>query len=205
QDFSAVLSDLSDHFRVHFDPAWFDAQLSFRFPLAGTVDIAGAHVELRNAIEPWPTLGEEGAVGGTTRFVDSSMERLQLRITNLPDSAVPTVNGIEIPLQDTGEGLIAGIKFRAWWPAHCLHPTIQPHAPLTFDFVDLRTRHSLGGCTYHVAHEGGRAHETRPINDLEAEGRRLARFTQFHTPGQINIRRLPDSDEFPCTLDLRRL
>ncbi|WP_147125279.1 DUF2126 domain-containing protein [Shimia ponticola] len=205
QDFAAVLGDLSGHFRLKFDPEWFDAQLSFRFPLAGTVDVAGAHLELRNAIEPWPTLGEEGAIGGTTRFVDSSMERLQLRITGLPQGVVPTVNGVEIPMHGTDQGLIAGIKFRAWWPAHCLHPTIPPHAPLTFDLVDQKTRHSLGGCTYHVAHEGGRAHETRPINELEAEGRRLARFTQFHTPGEITIRQIPRQGEFPHTLDLRRL
>ncbi|MCV6587211.1 MAG: transglutaminase family protein [Marinibacterium sp.] len=205
QDFETVLSDLSAHFGVTFDPDWFQAQLAFRFPVAGTADVAGCEIELRNAIEPWPTLGEEGTIGGTTRFVDSSCERLQVRFRDLPDGLLPTVNGVRIPLVETDDGHVAGIRFRAWWPAHCLHPTVAPHAPLTFDLYDPDLGRSRGGCTYRVAHQGGRAHETRPVNDLEAEGRRLARFDHGHTPGPFVLRHLDPHPEFPTTLDLMRL
>ncbi|MEO0486820.1 MAG: transglutaminase family protein [Pseudomonadota bacterium] len=205
EDFRSVLGELSAHFKMPFEPAWFQAQLAFRFPLAGEAEVAGAKMELRNAIEPWPTLGEQGMVGGTTRFVDSSCERLELRIRDLPEGLVPTVNGVEIPLTATEYGHVAGIRFRAWHPAHCLHPQVLPHAPLTFDLVDPAHGRSVGGFTYRVSHEGGRAHEDRPINDLEAEGRRISRFDLSHTPGPVARRVLPPHPEFPVTLDLMRL
>ena len=205
EDFKSVLADLEDNLGIEFDPAWFKAQLAFRFPIVGEAEVAGATIELRNAIEPWPTLGEEGSIGGTTRFVDSSMERIQLTIKDLPEGLVPTVNGVEIPLTKVDDDTyVAGIKFRAWWPAHCLHPTIPPHAPLVFDLVDPKLGRSVGGCTYKVAHSGGRAHEFRPINELEAEGRRLARFDLSHTPGPLAVRKVGISEEFPITLDMRR-
>ena len=192
EDFAAVLADLSSGLGIAFDPAWFEAQLAFRFPIAGKTRIGETEIEIRNAIEPWPTLGEEGMVGGTTRFVDSSLERLQVKITDLRDGLVPCVNGVALPLTKIDDRTsVAGVKFRAWWPAHCLHPTIFPHAPLTFDLVDPTQARSIGGCTYRVDHQGGRAHETRPINDLEAEGRRLARFDASHTPGPMAIRPRP--------------
>lgn len=205
QDFQAVLAELSAHFKQTFDPAWFEAQLAFRFPVAGSTKIGDTEIEIRNGIEPWPTLGEEGRVGGTTRFVDSSCERLQVLIRNLPKAVIPTVNGVELPITKTDQGHVAGVRFRAWWPAHCLHPTIGPHAPLTFDLYDPKSSHSLGGCSYRVSHQGGRAHETRPVNDLEAEGRRLARFDNFHTAGTMVLRTLPPHPDFPVTLDLMRL
>ena len=205
EDFKSILADLSEQFGMRFDPAWFEAQMAFRFPVAGRTEVQGCEIEIRNAIEPWPTLGEEGTVGGTTRFVDSSCERIQLRCKNLPKDCFPTVNGVRIPLTETEDGHIAGIRFRAWWPSHCLHPTIAPHAPLTFDLYDPALGRSRGGCTYRVSHQGGRANETRPVNDLEAEGRRLARFDQSHTPGPFAIREIPQNPEFPVTLDLMRL
>ncbi|WP_158964867.1 transglutaminase family protein [Chachezhania sediminis] len=206
EDFKAVLADLSANLGMEFDPEWFKAQLAFRFPIAGEANVDGTEIEIRNAIEPWPTLGEEGSIGGTTRFVDSSLERVQVTIRNLKKGVIPTVNGVEIPLTKVDdETWVAGVKFRAWWPAHCLHPTIPPHAPLVFDLVDPKQGRSLGGCTYRVAHSGGRAHEFRPINELEAEGRRLARFDHFHTPGPMAARHVARSEEFPLTLDMRRL
>ncbi len=159
---------------------------------------------LHNAIEPWPTMGEEGMIGGTTRFVDSSCERLQVTFEGLKPGIVPTVNGVAIPLTEVDGKQIAGIRFRAWWPAHCLHPSINTHAPLTFDLFDPRVSRSVGGCTYRVAHQGGLSHEKRPINDLEAEGRRLARFDHFHTPGLMTMRQIPKHPDFPITLDLMR-
>lgn len=201
-DFNEVLSDLSEALGQHFDAAWFAAQFEFRFPLAGRVEVAGATVELRSAIEPWNVLGEEGTVGGTARFVDSSVERIQVRATDLGDNIL-TCNGVELPLDRDG---VAGVRFRAWRPPSCLHPTIGEHGPLVFDVISPRIGRSLGGCVYHVHHPGGRSHETRPINALEAEGRRLARFDiGGHTPGPVRLRPAPPNPDCPHTLDLRRV
>lgn len=205
EDFQTVLADLSQGLGIPFDPDWFAAQRAFRFPLAGQTEAAGAAIELRHAIEPWPVLGEEATIDGTTRLVDSSMERMQVRITGLRDGLVPTCNGITLPLMALDDGsVISAVRFRAWLPSRCLHPTIKPHIPLVFDLVDAEQSRSVGGCTYFAAHRGGRAHEDRPINELEAEGRRLARFSHEHTPGLIAPRRAEPSVEFPRTLDLRR-
>ncbi|MEO1000457.1 MAG: transglutaminase family protein, partial [Pseudomonadota bacterium] len=212
-DFQEVLAEASEALGLRLDPEWFRAQYEFRFPLAGSVEVAGVGIELRSAIEPWHVLGEEGTVGGTARYVDSSLERLQVRVTGeLGDRYALAVNGIEVPLSEagagtgTGGGGIAGIRFRAWQPPSALHPTIPPHGPLVFDLVDRHAGRSVGGCTYHVSHPGGRSHETRPVNALEAEGRRLARFfAGGQTPGPMVPRRVPRDPEYPHTLDLRRV
>ena len=206
EDFETVLSDLSDGLGIAFDPTWFAAQRAFRFPRAGETKVAGTTIELRHAIEPWPVLGEEATANGTTRLVDSSMERMQVKISGLRDGLVPTCNGVALPLTELEDGsVISAVRFRAWLPAKCLHPNIKPHVPLIFDIVDTTQSRSLGGCTYFAAHPGGRAHEDRPINELEAEGRRLARFSHEHSTGLVVPQYLPRSSEFPRTLDLRRV
>jgi uncharacterized protein (DUF2126 family) len=207
EDLEQVLAELRDH-GFAFDPAWFGPHYEFRFPRYGSFSHGTLEVELRGALEPWHVLGEEGAVGGTARYVDSSLERLQVRATGLmPGRYALGCNGIELPLAGTGrqgEG-VAGVRFRAWQPPRCLHPTIPVQAPLTFDLVDTWSGRAVAGCRYHVAHPGGRAFETFPVNAFEAEGRRLARFFPFgHTPGPLSLRRAPPSGELPVTLDLRR-
>jgi uncharacterized protein (DUF2126 family) len=153
-------------------------------------------------------LGEEGAVGGTARYVDSSLERLQVKATGLPPKRYAiTCNGAPLPLQPTGVGgeFIAGVRYRAWQPPSALHPTIGVHTPLTFDIVDGWMNRSLGGCQYNVMHPGGRNYNTFPVNAFEAESRRLERFFRIgHTPGAIKPGNPRIDPEFPFTLDMRK-
>ena len=210
-DFHDVLQEMR-RAGYAFDDAWFAPHFEFRFPLVGAVQTMGIELTLRNALEPWHVMGEEGSTGGTVRYVDSSLERIEARVTGMnPSRYVVTVNGKAMPMQPTGVTgeFVSGVRYKAWNPPSALHPTIGVHAPLTFDIVDTWMNRSLGGCQYHVTHPGGRNYDTFPVNAYEAESRRMARFFRMgHSPGSLQVPpatvHVPGSREFPFTLDLRQ-
>jgi len=204
-DFQSVLSDLSTAHNMPFRSNWYNAQFEFRFPEVGRTEVEGLTLSLRNAIEPWLVLGEESTGGGTSRYVDSSLERVEVTVAGpWSDRYILTCNQIEVPLHDYGPNLKgSGIRFRTWQPWSSLHPTIPAHAPLVLDLYDKTVGRSVGGMTYHVAHQGGRAHETRPVNELEAEGRRRVRFVPGHTPMEFVPRTPPANAWQMYTMDLR--
>lgn len=205
-DFKDVIKDLNDH-GFPIKEEWFEPQFEFRFPHLGTAQYDDIRIDLRQALEPWHVLGEEGAVGGTARYVDSSLERLEVEVNGLTgDRYILTCNGIKLPLQKTGKHghAIAGVRFRAWQPPSCLHPTIGIHAPLTIDIYDTWSNRALGGCRYNVSHPGGKSFDLVPINAYEAEGRRLALFEGGgHSAGRLSVHPSTDNPEYPHTLDLR--
>ncbi len=208
-DLGVALRKIEAGLGVRIEREWFRAQYDFRFPLAGRIEHDGVVLALRSALEPWPVLGEEGTAAGVARFVDSSLERVQVSIEGAFDAVSLEVacNGRLAPLQagERADQRLCGVRFRTWLPASALHPTIQPHGPLIFDLIDPRLGRAVAGCTYHATHPGGRNFETRPVNALEAEGRRLARFQPFgHTPGPMVTTPAAIDPRFPWTLDLRR-
>ncbi len=207
EDMNEVLSDLAQA-GYPFEPEWFAPFFEFRFPRYGTVQYQGIEIELRQALEPWHVLGEEQQAGGTTRYVDSSVERIQVKVRHLHGNRyVVLCNGRPVPLQSTGTRgeFVAGVRYKAWQPAAALHPTIGVHTPLVFDLYDTWSGRAMGGCTYHVMHPGGRNYQRFPVNANEAEARRVARFQAMgHTPGPMPYRPEVMSAPFPLTLDLRR-
>ncbi len=214
-DIAEVAADLRAH-GIDFDPAWFAPYLEFRFPRIGVIEAGGISLELRSAIEPWHVLGEEASSGGTARYVDSSTERLQVKVDGFaPERHLLAVNGVAVPLTPTGTpgSYLAGVRYKAWKPWSSLHPTLEIDSPLHFDLVDRDSAVSLGGATYHVVHPGGRSYDHPPVNAKEAEARRARRFEAMgHTPGALDVaamqaeltRRTTSGTDYPLTLDLRR-
>lgn len=207
EDLNDVIDDLN-RAGLAFDREWFATHQEFRFPLIGQMNQGPIHLELTTAIEPWNVLGEEPGASSTARYVDSSLERLQVKVDGLVDDRhIIACNGRRLPLHPTGihGQYVAGVRYRAWQPPSCLHPTIPVHAPLVFDVIDTWSKLAIGGCTYHVVHPGGRSYDSFPVNALEAESRRANRFfATGHTPGQTTLPPVETNRLYPFTLDLRR-
>jgi len=209
-----IAEDLRDVLRYlsaggyDFSYEWFAPFMEFRFPHYGAAHIGDVRLDVRMALEPWPVMGEASQASGTSRAVDSSVERVEIKVTGAtPGRHIITCNGHTVPLTPTAEQgvMVAGIRFKAWKQPSSLHPNVPVHTPLVFDVIDSIAERSLGGCRYHVMHPGGRNYETIPINANEAEGRRLSRFqTMGHTPGRLVPTPLVPNPDFPLTLDLRR-
>ena len=205
QDFADVLTILT-RFGYSMEEAWFASQMAFRFPTIGSIAAQDVELELRQALEPWHVLGEEASGSGTVRSVDSSLERIQVKVTGFNAARhVVACNGRRVPLHPTGKPgeAVAGVRFRAWQPPSCLHPTIPVQSPLAFDILDLWNDQAIGGCTYHVLHPEGRIYDARPVDAAEAASRRAERFVAASTSG---IRLAPQEElnpNLPMTLDLR--
>lgn len=207
QDFNDVIEETVAS-GIPLEADWFAPHFEFRFPVIGELEQQGIYLELRSAVEPWYVLGEEPAGGGTARYVDSSVQRLQVKARGMFDARhLITCNGRKIPLHPTGTAgeFVAGVRYRAWQPPNCLHPTIPVDEPLVFDVFDTWLSRSIGGCKYHVGHPGGRNSDTFPVNAYEAEGRRASRFFKMgHTGGMTTMPENELNEVFPFTLDLRR-
>ena len=206
EDMKDVINDMNQAgYPVKLE--WFTPFLEFRFPHYGNVSVQGIELDLHWAIEPWHVLGEEVSAQGTSRYVDSSVERLQVKVKGLNnDRYVVACNGRRVPLRATGTRgeYVAGVRYKAWNPYSSLHPTIPAQQKLVFDIVDLVNNRSIGGCTYFISHPGGRNPEIFPVNANEAESRRNARFwDQGHTQGFMPIPIEEPAGDHPYTLDLR--
>jgi uncharacterized protein (DUF2126 family)/transglutaminase-like putative cysteine protease len=208
RDFADVIAE-QNAVGIPMQSAWFAPHFEFRFPKVGDFATFGAEIELRQALEPWHVMGEEGAAGGAVRYVDSSVERLQVKVSGLaPDRYAIACNGRRLPLRPTGTvgEFVAGVRYKAWQPESSLQPLIPSHSPLKFDLVDTWMNRSMGGAQYHVAHPGGRHYDTFPVNAFESESRRLARFVRMgHTPDKVSVPAETPNPEFPFTLDLRKV
>jgi len=207
EDFLDVLYDL-EKVGLKMEPEWFAAHFEFRYPLCGTIGYKEIEIEVRQGMEPWHTLGEESSSSGTARYVDSSLDRLQIKVNQFqPDRYELRANGVPLPLKNTGRQgeYICGLRYRAWQPPSCLHPTIPVDAPVYIDLVDKWTDLIVTGCRYHAGHPGGRSYDNAPINTLEASSRWKAKFDPHsHTPGPApKPRVIEPSFEYPMTLDLR--
>jgi len=208
QDFEGVLAHLAAR-GVALPAEGYRPFVELRCPLVGTLAADGGRVEVRNAIEPWHVLGEETTQTGTARYVDSSLERLELRAIGLdPARYAIAVNGHAVPMRDAdgGDLRVGGVRFRAWSPPHALHPHLGIHHPLRIDVVDTWGKRGVAGGAYHVWHPEGRAFDAAPLTRVEAAARRAQRFTvEGPSPWPVQPRTVAPHPEQPYTLDLRRV
>ena len=209
-DFSDVLDQLRWS-GYKFEEKWFASHLEFRFPKIGSIAAEGVELELRQALEPWNVLAEETTSGRTVRTVDSSLERMQLKLSGFTAESryVVACNGRLVPLHPTGEPAktgeaVAGLRYRARRLSAALHPTIPVHTPLVFDIIDRWKERSIGRCTYHARPPDGHAYTARPVSATEAEDRRQKRFEKSnHAPATMKVPEEESNPIFPMTLDLR--
>ncbi len=192
-----------------FAPEWFAPFFEFRFPLIGRMQHDDVELELRHALEPWLALGEQAASGASSRQVDSSLQRIQVKLKGSdPARYWLACNGRHLPLQPTGDGgeSVCAVRFRAWNLHQMVHPTIRAHVPLTFEMVNASRGTVVAGCRYHVGRPDGGDYEGRPADAGEAARRRTERFEAF-VPDRTQVAPAahPAGHSAGLTLDLRRL
>ena len=207
RDFQDVISDCqASGYDMQTD--WFAPHFEFKFPHVGGFTHNSVKVDIRQAIEPWNVLGEEATGTGTSRYVDSSVERMEVKVDGYVSERYSVIcNGRQLPLHptDVKGQYVAGVRYRAWQPPSCLHPTIPVDGPLTFDLYDNWLGRSVDGCRYHVGHPGGLNPSTLPVNSYEAESRRASRFIRVgHNGVSLNPQKVATNRDFPMTLDLRK-
>ena len=135
RDLEEVLADLgAGGYPIPADD--FRSIWNWRFPAVLDVeDGAGGRLTVRRAGEPWPTLADTPASGGvTSRFVDSSLRRLEFLATaEFASRWTIAVDGRPLPLAAVAElpdHAIAGLRYRHSRLSPSLHPAIEPQLPL---------------------------------------------------------------------------
>jgi uncharacterized protein (DUF2126 family) len=141
KDFELILKDLKrDGFKLN--PGTYREIWNWRCPQSLDFEHGGARLTVRKALEGWPLLCETPMEGGnTSRFVDTSMERLEIRGNDAFDEKYEVfAQGRQLPLADFApDGHLAGLRYRATALHPSLHPGLPPHLPLYLTIVEKKT------------------------------------------------------------------
>jgi uncharacterized protein (DUF2126 family) len=235
EDLAKICADLAAH-GLPFDPEWLRAPWEFRFPKLGEFALALAppadpdipaaekpepkpfRVEFRQALEAWPLLGESPNAGTVARTVDSSLDRLEARVSDATalDSGLLLVNGLPCEFRplapspshpsNAAPAAACGIRYRAFYLTPSLQPHVPVHAPLLLEWVDRQTLTVVAAARWHVWNPRNVDYTDRPADDTVAATRRAERWEPWtKTLGQSRfIPKIDFPPEGRHTLDLRR-
>jgi len=141
----------------------------------------GVRLEVRRAVEFWPLVGDLSQQNQTTRLVDASTTRLELRLVGPQPGTVRV--GVRVgdrsyllPMvqHEAGDQRIAvfGVRYRTFAPRPGLHPSLEPVDPLVVDVVGMQARR----IALHSWIPGGGVYPALPADDEEAARRRADRM-----------------------------